>query len=464
MAVFGYRKLLSRVAVGLVACTVLAGCLPEDKPADPNAGYEVAVVDFNELAKLHPSSEKFVQINQKIAELEEKKVTLAKKAREDAIKGGSVKMDKAVTEAKAKLEAEKAQIQKELSGLSAALSAQISREMSGLQAASQAELNGIIERYKREAGVAPKPITPDVDGQVKDYLANLSLVRERNLAAKRLELEKQVGDRVAAKKAEVDGQIASYEAGLSAQYQSERLNLQLQAQNTSDEEAQKAAGDRLAAIAQEIASLKAQKAAELQGGLNAVTSEETAALQGKLAAYQATLDAEVKQKLDAKRAELGGRVPQAAPQNDPRPEIEAKIAQIKSRMAGELAAKKARLQQQMEAKMAEATARLQKKQKEVEASLKALEKQIEEDVNKALTEGDPEVKKQIDAITADIETHKKEANSLYEQITKDVNTQVGKVAEKKEVEMVIGQYEYKDPSYLDLTDFSRVSVQQMESK
>jgi len=476
-----YRKggrLSLALATGVLCVGLVAGCTQEKAEVDPLQGYRVAIVDLPPLMELHPSFSKLEQMNDEISSLQEEKAKIQAESREKLIAEGGDEMEKAIQQARKKLEAEQAAVEGELSALSSSLSAQIESEMKGLHASYEAELKAEVEKVAPQrptpTDVTPPPIDAAGEGQVRDYLQNLSMVRERNLAAKRLELEKRVGDEIAAKKAEVDGQIAAFEADLSAKYQSERLNLQLSAQNSSDEETKTAAENRLAEITAEIDQAKQAKRAELEGSYAAVRAEKTSALQGELEAYQRTLDAEVSQKLEAKRRELGvAAVPQRPQQQQrpsgPPPEVAAKIKEIEGRMRGQLESKKAALQARMQAKMAESRARLEAKQAEVQASLEKLNAEIGERIEKGLANLPEEVQAKLKEIDANIEKIQEERKLLADSMRLDIDKQVAGIAEKKNQTMVLGltyerNYFYKDPSFEDLTELSQVRVQQMEKK
>ena len=454
----------------LLAGLGLASCTPEkpvEAAVDPNAGYDIATVDYGDIIVLHPSYERLKQIDEELALLERKKQQLKVGAFEELKKEGAETMNKAVADAKQKLENEKAIVEREMDALSASLSGQIEGEMRGLQAQYQAELQAKVKSLQPEA---PKPVeapklSSGTEGQIKDYMQNLGMVRERNLAARRLELERRIGDEVSSKKAEVDGQISAYESQLSGQYQNERVNLQLTAQNSTDEEAKDAAQKRLDEITQEIDSKKNAKRAELEGGYNAIRAEKTQQLQSELQAYQVELDREVAQKVDAKRREIGG-LPAAAPRQpqasaEASAEVKAKIREIEGRMAAELEAKKAALSGQMKAKADQARARLEAKQQQVEGELKSVQAQIEKEIAQSLDKLSPETKSKIEKNDAKAKELQEQRKVLFEKMTADLNREIGEVAQKKDIDMVLGGFDYS--AYPDLTDQAVVAVKQMEN-
>jgi hypothetical protein len=471
-----FHRVLAAGVLGVALA--VSSCTPQEpapQAVDPNAGYNFAQVDYEQLITLHPNYRDLTAIDEKIVAKEMEKRELGATAFKELQKEGAGKMKSAVEQARAKLEAERNQIEGEMAALSASLSSQIEGEMRGVQARLQAELDDEIEKMKKNlpqgespAVEEPPPLATRNEGQIQDYITNLAMVRERNLAARRLEVEKRISDEVNAKRAEVDGQIAAYEAELSAQYQGERLNLQLTAQNSVDEAAKAAAEERLAAITQEIDAKKSARRAELEAGYASLRAEKTAQMQSELEAYQAELNAEVNAKVAAKRRELGEPDPVPRPQtrpDGPPPELAQKIAQMQSRMNAELEARKAELQSAMLAKSGEAKARLEAKQAQVEAELKEIEKTITEDVAKRINELSPKTKAQVEKVDQEIEKLKEERKLLAEKIAADISREVGEVAQKKEIDMVIGvvpKFEYS--SYPDLTELAKVAVQTEDSK
>lgn len=458
---------------GLLAgsLTVL-GCGPK-KPAaaqadaNPNAGYSFATVNYPELASLHPSFGELKQLDEQIALVEQKKQAVRAAAFQELQKKGQGRMKSAVDEAKAKLEAERAAIEGEMAGLMASLQGQMESELRGIQQRLQNELEGEIKKVKgdeKPASVEPPKMEPRIEGQLEDFRNNLALVRERNLAARRLELEKRIGDEVNARKAEVDGQLASYEADLAAQYQGERLNLQLTAQNSSDEAAKAAAQTRLEGIKDEVDQKLNARRSELEAGYLLLRAEKTAQLQGELESYTVKLNQEVAQKVEQKRRELGQVVasaPRPSQSSEAAAQVQAKVAEMQARMAAELEARKAELSAQMSGKADQARARLKAKQEQVEAELNRLQEMIAEDLKKQMDELAPETQKKVEAVEQEVRALQDQRKQLAEKIAADISREVGEVAQKKGVEMVVGGFEFS--SYDDITDQAMVAIKTMGS-
>lgn len=473
-------KLGVSLATAVLCLGFVSGCKKE-APVDPLAGYRVAIVDLPPLMELHPDYPKLEQLSKEIDELHAKKMKMQNEARDSIVAAGGDEIEQAIEKAKAKLQAEQAQVEGELSSLQSSLQAQVQAEMRGIQADMEGELKDIVSKLmppsQKEEVEKPPVLDSKVDEQqIQDYLQNLHLVRERNLAAKRLELQKRVSDEVVAKKADVDGQLSAFEADLSAKYQTERLNLQLTAQNSTDEEAKTAAENRLGEISSEIDSARSAKRAELEGVFAAVSSEKSAQLQSELEAYRRELDAEVAANMDQKRRELGGAaVPAPRPAQTaeaptgPPPEVKQKIAELESRMRAQVASKQAEVEARMKAKIADSQGQLEAKRTEIQESLKKLTEEIQTRITEGLANLPEELKAKFDEIDEKMAKMEDEREKLIDGMRQDISTQVASVAEKKSEKMVLGltyerNYFYKDPSFEDLTDLTSVKLQTAEKK
>ncbi len=454
--------------VGLALIGGLTLTLPAQSTQEGLIDLQLAVVDYSVLIKAHPQHEKLKQLDDQVRLLEEERAMVESQARQKLMQQGQDEMGEAIQQARAKLEAEKAAVEAELSSISSSLSRRMAGEMEALQGQYENQIKDAVEGLvpKQADTTAPEPLAQSGDQQVQDFMENLGLIRERNLAARRLELEKRLGSELEAEKARLDGEVAAFEDELSGQYQSEKLNLQLTVQNAADEAEREQAEARLQEISAEIADKKLARRKEVDQKFSAFRTEKTEAMQQELVTYQKELDAEVASKVGSKRAELvasGKLPPQAAPKpQGPPPEIQAEIAKVESSLRAELESKKAELRQRMQAETAVAEERLKKKQAEVEEQLRKTEAEIRERINEQLENLDDELKDELDEKTARLEELNKQRETLYEQMKSELNEKVAGVAEKKEVPMVIGSF-VVNRNCEDLTDRAMVAVKQMEN-
>lgn len=98
-------------------------------------------------------------------------------------------------------------------------------------------------------------------------------------------LERKMGEEIAAKRAEIDGQISRFETDLAAQYQKERLNLHLTVQNSRNEATKRGAERRLSQIAQEITTQKTAYKATLNAEYAELREQKTAELRMEMFAH-----------------------------------------------------------------------------------------------------------------------------------------------------------------------------------
>lgn len=461
MAVNNWKSLVLGAAV-LTGCALGGGQPAESAQEAGPVDLQLAVVDYKVLISAHPDYDKLKQVDERIDLLQQEKIMAESRARELIYSKAGEDMASAIKEGQAELEAEKAAIDRELGALSSALGAQLEREMGNLQSAYERELEDKLKPYKNQAPAAVTP--PPVQQQVTEYQQNLALVRERNLAAKRLELEKKVNGEMQAERARLDSQLAAYEDELSSKYQTEKLNLQLKVQNASSEEERTAAEARLTEISEELAAAKEARRAEIEGGFAGFRSERQNWVEQELASYKKTLDVEFASKMSGQVA-AATKVTPAATKAEPPPqqaaEIKAKIAQIESSMQAEFARKKASLKARMEAETAEARERLMAKQKEVTEKIRAAEEEIKARIDKEMANLADEDKAELKEVEKQIEEAQKQRDELYDLMKEELNKEVATVAEKKNAPMVIG-YFVVNRNCSDLTDSAMVAVKQIE--
>ena len=130
-------------------------------------------------------------------------------------------------------------------------------------------------------------------------------------------------------------------------------------------------------------------------------------------------------------------------------------------MTAELNSRKAELSGQMQAKAEEARGRLQAKQQQVEAELKALEEIISKEMAERLKELDPKVQRQVEEVDKEVKNLQEQRKQLAEKIAADISREVGEVAQKKKIDMVIGGHEFS--TYDDVTDQAMVAIKTMGS-
>lgn len=377
------------------------------------------------------------------------------KERSESVAQGRSKMEEAMKQARVDLEKEQAKIQSELSSLAQGLQAQMGAELNALKASHERDLKAKIAQFKpKNAG----ELNPSAKKEVDEYMTNLGLIRQQNLASKQLELERSMTDQLQSLQAQVDGEIGQFQDELLQRYQSEKLNLQLQLPNATDPDEQAKLRARLDEIEDTITQEKEAYSREKMVAFDGERQRLAVANKTEMESYQRELDAEVASKVEAKKREFfaSGAVVSANPSQ----EIRAKIAQIESSMQAEFAAKRSRIEARMKKESDEATKKLQAKQNEVSESLAKLELEITEEINKSLAKMSTESADKLKEVEAKIETTENEIKQIRDGIMEDLRSATTKVAEKKEMTSVVGGALYHQGSK-DITEEVRVELSSM---
>jgi hypothetical protein len=162
---------------------------------------------------------------------------------------------------------------------------------------------------------APEPYNPAEDPefirerkalqkQLQAYVSDLFALRDRQAAARKLELEKELSEKLSARRRELDKQIAEYESQIMRADQNTKLNLQLKMMNAENEEAHKKIREELARIIQEENEKKEAKRRELNAQYEQQVAAEKAAMEQEFARYKDELTAQVKKKIAAEEKRM----------------------------------------------------------------------------------------------------------------------------------------------------------------
>jgi hypothetical protein len=463
------------VSAGLLTALV-AGCLMQGQQApaqipsaSPSATADVAstpvkldlaVVDYKELLKQHPSYDKLKDIDEQIKLLEKEKEFLPYKSRGKAQAEARKTMEAEFAKARAQLEAEKSAVEGQLQGLASSMSGQMAAEGARLKAEAEATLR----QYQQQVA-PPQPTAADIGNQsIREYMENLSIMRSQKMTAKRLELEKSMGNAVDAERARLDADAAAFEDSLRAKRQDELVNLNLKVRLAKDDTEQKAVREQIDAINNELDAAKQSKRGESEGQFKAFYSEQKGRMDSEIAAYEAQLNKEIDAKAGIRRQELASKAPAQTP-NGPPPDVAAKIEKMRAEMNASMQAKQAQLKARMESEQASATARLRAKQEEIAAHLKVIQDGLMKNLADRAKFMDKETKVKMDQVEKNLTKAIDERKALFKSMSEEINKAVGDVATKQKIAMVIGDvYLNLDKAYPDLTDFSMVAVKQLRSK
>ena len=442
---------------------------PDASSTPQQAPLDMAVVDLPALIKQHPSYEQLKQLDEAL-DVQEKKVQLIPHEGEDrARRKVSKQMGLELEKAHAEMKAAETKVRADLMGLSESYRNQLKSQMESLSGEARQELKGEIDKYRQDhtPSAPPSSARPDLSShnsieKQRDYL----IMRARLIAARRLELERSNRNQLEAERSRLDHALGTYEDQVGSKYQTEKINLQLKMQVSKDEAEQDVIQKRLGKISDDIAATKAKKRAEMDDEFNRLQARLNTELTSNLSSYKLKVDSEVINK-------LGGRRPAPQPMavhreegttKGPPREIKAKIDALQAKIHSQMEAKEAEIKGRMQAEEQQARAKLEQKRKDIEAHLHKIHDDLEAALRDQETNLDAATKAKLEQAKAGLKKTKDERDALLKKIVADVKGAVGKVAEKKNVPMVIGDVFYSASGITDLTDLSMVAVKESGSK
>lgn len=414
----------------------------------------LGVVDFDSLLRAHRDHERLQQLDQQIEVLQQELTFLPLSDQRRVVDQSQKRMQAAVEKARKELETEYGRINREMRGLSEAMQGQLVREGQQLQAHYQ----GVLEQRTRHLRPRDVELRGDSKARMQAFLDDLSAVRTQRVMARRLELEKQVQQRLEGERARVESELAAYEDQIMRENQEKKLNLQLQLQTVTDAEQEAEIQQQIAAMGDQEQTLKDARRAELFAGLDEVRNREQAGMEANLDSFEATLNAEVQQKAAAERNRLAG-LPTQAPAAAP--DVQRQIDEVRATITAEMEARKAEMQAAMQARSAEARKRLERKQAEVEKRLADLQAQLKELVEKSADEVSEDTQRKMDDVKSRLEALQTERKTLYDKMLAELSETVGEVARKHNVPSVIGRF-IVNLDCTDLTDLAMVAVKQAD--
>lgn len=400
-------------------------------------GYDIATVRYSDLLDSHRSSDELRALDGQISLLEWRRNQIELEARERANTRVEKTMRTAFDQAREELAEQRATSEAQLKALRLKLSRQVDAEMKALQSELEAEL-----------AAAYASSTSVTEAQLEDFRQNLYLVRARNDAAKRLELEKGMKASISEKESLNERQLSDFGTVLAARFRDERLNLQLQVQNSPDDGTRSKASERLRQIAAEVERLRSAKGKELESDFAEFRTSQAQEFRKQWIAYKTEAEREFLAKIETKKRELATSSP----------ELQAKAKKLKSRLEAELARKKTTLSARLQAEAEESRERYEAEERNANIELQELKAKVVSEV----AQFPPEVKDEVAKVTARLEQLQEERNSLLDSVRKSINTKVGEIARRLDHEMVIGISAFEYSQGTDLTDYALAGVATLE--
>ena len=443
--------LLSAVAWG-------GGASAQNSQSDSqdNPEIKIGVVDFDSLLKQHRDYENLQQLDEQIKLLKEELQFLPLEDQRRVVDSSQTRMRAEVDKAQKEVKAEYDRINKELAGLSASMGKQL--EVEGKQL--QAHYQKVLEQRLKELAPAPAAPPPDAKTELDSYMRDMAQVREQRLVAKRLELDRQLAAKLETERSRTDMALADYDNNIMNANQEKRVNLTLRLQTASTPEEEAAIQKELGQLGEEEGRLKEAKSQELRQEFESIVTAEQARVNREMEEYAHRLDEEAKAQFYSKRDKVLGNVKPVNIEEN-RALAEAQIEKVRNIVNAEMQAKQKEMQAAMKQRAEEAQAKLRKKQADVEKRLLKIQKQLNDLVQKSCNNVSDETRKKMDDVEAKIAELEKQRGELYDAMVASLSDVVGGVAEKQQVDIVVGKY-IVNVDCTDLTDLSMVSLKQAQ--
>ena len=450
-------------AAALVSATLLLTSAAVLRGPAPSAAWaaeakvieqiKLGVVDFDSLVQAHRDFGRLKEMDEQLEVLQQELTFLPLSDQRRVVNESQKRMQAEVSRARKELETEYRKVNQEMQGLSASMQAELQQEGQALSSHYQGLLKQKISHLQPQVELRGDP-----KARMEAFLADLASVRSQRMMARRLELEKQVQQKLEGERARVESELAAYEDQIMRENQQKKLNLQLQLQTATDAEQEASIQEQIGTLGDREQDLKDARRNELYSQLDKVRATEKAGMDSELAAYERSLNAEAQQKAAAERYRLAG-LPSQAPAAAP--DVQRQIEQIRGTITAEMEARKAQMQATMQARSSEARKRLESKQAEIEKRLATLQGQLKEIVEKSADQVSKETKAKMDDVKGRIAALQSQRKGLYDQMVQDLSQKVGEVARKQNIPSVIGKF-VVNLTCTDLTDLTMVAVKQAD--
>lgn len=418
-------KKIFKYILGIILAAAVIGAIvfafnAMSKKASLTSSGKLAVVDLQKLVSAHRDYGKLMQLNEKIVILQEK-INEAP----DELKNINIAMRKEQELAAAGLGDELVKIKKKLSTEQEQLKNEFKKEQEDMMRQMKSVQN------EEEDVHAPRMVTSKTLKQNLDQFAkDLMILKEKQVAAKRLELQKKLSESLRNLEESNEKELAAFEQQIWKKNQNEKINLKLKYENAATSEEREQVKQKMMQLEEEESKARDAKKAVLSARYDDVKRRGVQEIEKEITAYDAKLQKDVMAQIQGKNAYEKTK-PQdvlTSPQyaamkkkaNDMQARYEQKTKELSKKYEKEFEAKK----------------------KELEEKLKSHEKQL---LAKALKNEDEIVKLSEDKrkeIEKQIETLTEQRNRLYEQIMNDIRERAGEIVKDENVQYVFGSYIY----------------------
>jgi hypothetical protein len=463
------RKLLSAVllaaaiGVGAIATSVVHGEQLNQTPA-PSGGGQIdemaraGVVDVDRLVRQHPDAHKLDEIDKEITYLSSQLDSPAGMG-DDGSKAAIDQLNKYKKQLVDEAQAHADRVKADLDAKKAAVESTLKAEANNLSS----EMQKYTDQLKKEAGAdAPAPSKSDIkgkqqqfDSKMRSYLSDLDLVAQRNMAARKIEIERRAQANLAGEKRKLDAELAAKMDAVMKADQSQKLQLQLDLQTTQDEEQRKKIQDKLQSLTSAEEDKRDALRRELAGSFEAAKRAELSRDQEELTSYKKKLDDDIRRQLGTQKNRVlhdvvgDTKTPAAPPANIK--ELQARLEAKQRELKGQFEAKKNALVAGLQAESKAAENDLNSQRKIIEDKLEAERKRVLKSVMHQRELLSKEDEKRQAHIKEQLDELKKQRQHVYDTIVDQIRDQVAVVAKENHVPLVVGGYRV-NVNCKDLTD------------
>ena len=406
----------------LVISFCLVACGAQPKPPIKNKPLVYGVVDVAKVLKEHKDFKRLDVLDKKIAEIQSRMQKENSSLNELGAKQAE-RMKTAQEQAKKELEAQLAQVQQNLEYQKAEVARQISKEAQS--AKNQMEKLG---NNQPTASGSPE--------KVRELTQDLIILRDRQVTAKRLELQKAGKERMDLFREKLENELASYEKQISKENQQQRLNIQLKLQLDPPEEERKALTEELTSIMEEESRLKERKKAEVGDKIDTKGKQELADIEKEIAIYQEKIDNDIKRQIGLNPTSPGNQS-----------ELERKSRQI----VGNFNEKQRALEAQLQGAGYQSQKLLEEKQDQLQKRLADLHKSMLKEMEQSKSQLAKADVERVSALQEELRNASEQRDSLYNSMIEDLKVHIKNISVEKELNCVFFSY-LVNVSGIDITD------------
>lgn len=427
------KNILKYLFMAITAAIVIAALifgfnyLKNNSAGDVN---EFGVIDLNLLIRNHPDYEKLATLEDKIAALKEQ---LSQSS--DSLSGVGDKMRKIQSGAEKNLMEEvkkiQAKMQEERENLAKKMTIDQKNLAKEIKKLKTAEPEMKLTSPKK---VSSKTVKQGLDNFSKD----LMLLKEKQVAAKRLELQNKLSEELKNLKEKNEEELSAHEGEILKQNQSQKIDLRLKYENAESAKVREEVMTKMKELDEKDTHLKDVKQMQLFKKFEEVKNKKLMEIEKEVASYDNKLQKDVLAQLGGKSVyEKNSKGELLAPQDGAVKEKINKQSEIYKKQMEDINKKYAK---QFEAK-----------KKELERNLNLQEKNLIAKALKKENNLDSASKSHIEEMNRQIKEVEDQRDRLYEEILGDIRAKVQELAKKEKIRYVIGGYIY-NADCIDLTD------------